>query len=74
MTVISGFKSQLANQLPLERRGAPRRSHRSSRVRTLALPGMLFFALLAQLWVRVEILQAGYRAEEQRSVAIARDI
>ena len=41
--------------------------------RRVRIAGMLFLVLLLQIWIRVEIIQAGYRLEEVRTAALKQD-
>ena len=49
-----------------------RRPRRRSRKHLIA-PLLLFFTLLLQLWVRVEIVERGYRLETLRESALKQD-
>ena len=46
---------------------------RRRRVRNLIAPGLLFLTLLAQISIRVEIVEHGYRLEQLRESALKAD-
>lgn len=56
-----------------QQRAARAERTRTSSKRRIVLPVCLFFVLLAQLWVRISIINAGYELEQLREQVLTND-
>lgn len=71
MTSATLSMSSLSNQAVIRRQPVNRSLGRLAHA---APPLCVFFCLLLQIWIRIEIIRAGYRLEELRTMVLKNDV